>query len=221
MYLGSIYISTECRPNLTSNMAARWPSWKKQSAITPEQLNGWIGSKYSSLVYLISMHDKNCSRGLSCSCRLAHGPWTILYIDLLCSPLLSYALHALIRQTNTTNIHANCSKIMQSVLKKFLCVQMKSPTLLIILGWVFLWKYAKMRERNIARPRMPICRVIKISDYTKCWFGESPQCWAAVSRAPEFGRGAAGIARRHIICHVSFIVTSWNSDLNYGALETA
>jgi hypothetical protein len=30
------------------------------------------------------------------------------------------------------------SKITQSVLKEFLCVEMKSPTLLIILGWVFL-----------------------------------------------------------------------------------
>jgi hypothetical protein len=43
-----------------------------------------------------------------------------------------------------------------------------------------------MHERNSARPWMPICHVIKISDHTKCWSGESPHCWAAVSRAPEF-----------------------------------
>jgi hypothetical protein len=39
MYLGTIYLSTKFRPEQTSNMAARWPSWgKKQSAITPELL---------------------------------------------------------------------------------------------------------------------------------------------------------------------------------------
>jgi hypothetical protein len=44
------------------------------------------------------------------------------------------------RQTQqfVKNILANPSKITQSVLKEFLCVEMKSPTLLIILGWVFL-----------------------------------------------------------------------------------
>jgi hypothetical protein len=64
---------------------------------------------------------------------------------------------------------------MQSVLKEFFCMEMKSPTLLIILGWAFL---RKMHERNIARPRMmPIRRVIKISEHTKCWSGESPQQW--------------------------------------------
>jgi hypothetical protein len=29
MYLGTIYLSTKFRPNQTSNMATRWPSWKK------------------------------------------------------------------------------------------------------------------------------------------------------------------------------------------------
>jgi hypothetical protein len=39
MYIVTIYLSTKFWPNLTSNMAARWPSVileKKQSAITPE-----------------------------------------------------------------------------------------------------------------------------------------------------------------------------------------
>jgi hypothetical protein len=44
----------------------------------------------------------------------------------------------------------------------------------------FYEKYLKMHKRNITRPRMLICRVIKISDHTKCWSGESPHCWAAV-----------------------------------------
>jgi hypothetical protein len=51
----------------------------------------------------------------------------------------------------------------------------------------FYEKYVKMHGINIAWSRMPIYRVIKISDHTKCWSGESPHCWAAVSRAPEFG----------------------------------
>jgi hypothetical protein len=55
-----------------------------------------------------------------------------------------------------------------------------------LLRWVFFEKYAKMHERNIARAKMPVCRVIKISDHTKCWSGESPHCCAAFSRAPDF-----------------------------------
>jgi hypothetical protein len=36
----------------------------------------------------------------------------------------------------------------RSVLKEFLCMEMKSPTLLIILGWVFLWKiYENARNK--------------------------------------------------------------------------
>jgi hypothetical protein len=91
-------------------------------------------------------------------------------------------IHWSVRQTQqfANNIRANPSKITQSVLKEFLCVGIKSP------DGCFYEKYAKMHERNIARPRMPICRVKKISDHTKCWSGESPHCWAAVSRAPEF-----------------------------------
>jgi hypothetical protein len=97
-----------------------------------------------------------------------------------------------------------------------------------------------MHERNIAQPRMPICRVIKISDHTKCWSGENPHCWAAVSRTPEFGpefhditmqeRGAMSDRWRcrqvlhdvtsSVVCN-SLFVTSRNSNLNSGALETA
>jgi hypothetical protein len=88
---------------------------------------------------------------------------------------------------------------------------------------------------------MPICRVIKISYHTKCWSGESPHCWAAVSRAPEFwpefhdiitmqesGMTSDWWRRRQVlhditssvVCH-SLFVTSRNSGLNSGALETA
>jgi hypothetical protein len=98
-----------------------------------------------------------------------------------------------------------------------------------------------MHERNIAQPRMLICCVIKISDHMKCWSGESPHCWAAVSRAPEFGsefhdvmtmqeRGPTSDRWRRrqvlhdvtssVVCH-SLFVASRNSDLNSGALETA
>jgi hypothetical protein len=149
-----------------------------------------------------------------------------------------------IRQTNTTICKKNMCKPFQkhaSVLKEFLCEELKSPTLLIILRWVFLWKYAKMHERYIARPRMPICRVIKISDHTKCWSGESPHCWAAVSRAPKSGpefhdvipmqeRGATSDRWHHqqalhdvtssVVCH-SWFVKSRNSGLNSRTLETA
>jgi hypothetical protein len=94
-----------------------------------------------------------------------------------------------------------------------------------------------MHERNVARPRMPISRVIKISDHTKCWSGKRPHCWAAVSRVPEFHdvitmqeRGAMSDRwhRRQVLHEVmslvvyhSWFVMSWNSDLNSGALETA
>jgi hypothetical protein len=37
---------------------------------------------------------------------------------------------------------------MQSVLKEFLCVEMKSPTLLIVLGWVFLWKIYENAQKK-------------------------------------------------------------------------
>jgi hypothetical protein len=101
---------------------------------------------------------------------------------------LSYTLHALIRQTNTIICKINTYKPFQN---HAMCAQgillrwnEVSDAFNHILGWVFLWK---MHERNIARPRMPICRVIKISDHTNCWSGESPHCWAAVSREPEFG----------------------------------
>jgi hypothetical protein len=98
-----------------------------------------------------------------------------------------------------------------------------------------------MHERNIARPRMPICHVIKISDHSKCWSGESRPCWAAVCRAPEFRpefhdiitmqeRGATSdrwhrrqvlhVVTSSVVCH-SLFVTSRKSDLNSGALETA
>jgi hypothetical protein len=33
MYLGTIYVSTKFRPDRTSNMAARWPSWKKNKVL--------------------------------------------------------------------------------------------------------------------------------------------------------------------------------------------
>jgi hypothetical protein len=45
MYLGTIYIYTEFRPDRTSNMAAILEN--QQSAITPE-LIGWITSKFLS-----------------------------------------------------------------------------------------------------------------------------------------------------------------------------
>jgi hypothetical protein len=59
-------------------------------------------------------------------------------------------LHWSVRQTQqfAKNIRANPSKIMQSVLKEFLCVEMKSPTLLIILGWVFLSKICENVQKK-------------------------------------------------------------------------
>jgi hypothetical protein len=67
------------------------------------------------------------------------------------------------KHNNLPKKYEQTSKITQSLLKEFFCVEIKSPTLLIVLG-CFYEKYAKMHERNIARPRMPICRLIKILD---------------------------------------------------------
>jgi hypothetical protein len=53
MYLGTIYISTEFRPDWTSNMAARRPSWKTNKVLLYSWTNGWIISKFLSWIHLI------------------------------------------------------------------------------------------------------------------------------------------------------------------------
>jgi hypothetical protein len=59
MYLGTIYISTEFRPDRTSKliMAARQPSWKSNMKCYYSWTNGWIISKFLSWVHLIRIHD--------------------------------------------------------------------------------------------------------------------------------------------------------------------
>jgi hypothetical protein len=50
MYLSTLYLSTKFQPNRTSNDGIQAAILEKQqSAITPE-LNGWISSKFLSLV---------------------------------------------------------------------------------------------------------------------------------------------------------------------------
>jgi hypothetical protein len=53
---------------------------------------------------------------------------------------------------------------------------------------VFLWKICENAwKKNSARPRMPICRVIKISDQHSVPIQGKPfDCWA-VNRTPESG----------------------------------
>jgi hypothetical protein len=80
------------------------------------------------------------------------------YSNLCCSIFLGciacvyhvHYMHWSVRQTQqfAKNICANSSKIMRSVLNEILCVEMKSPTLLIILGWVFLWKICKNAQKK-------------------------------------------------------------------------
>jgi hypothetical protein len=67
--------------------------------------------------------------------------WSCQYVwkaEILVNLLLIYPTCIDPSQQFAKNIRANPSKITQIVLKEFLCVEMKSLTLLIILGWVFL-----------------------------------------------------------------------------------
>jgi hypothetical protein len=38
MYQGTVYISTKFQPDWTSNMAARWPSWKTNKELLTRNL---------------------------------------------------------------------------------------------------------------------------------------------------------------------------------------
>jgi hypothetical protein len=51
MYLDTIYRSTKFWPDRTSNMAARWPSWKKnKGAINSELMAGSAPNFYHGYV---------------------------------------------------------------------------------------------------------------------------------------------------------------------------
>jgi hypothetical protein len=78
MYLDTIYISTEFWPNLTSNMAAKWPSWKTNKVlITPELMvdhlqifiigtsNGdaWHDTQVFDLTYFLKVTEVKVQNG--------------------------------------------------------------------------------------------------------------------------------------------------------------
>jgi hypothetical protein len=66
--------------------------------------------------------------------------YLICLLTLRATFILSYTLHALIRQINTKYVQNLPKSCTVCVLKEFISVEMKSPTLLIILRWVFLRK---------------------------------------------------------------------------------
>jgi hypothetical protein len=152
---------------------------------------------------------------------------------------LSYTLHAMIRQTNTT------------ICKKYTCKPFqnhaKCPQGIPLRGNEVSNAFNQTRMgdfmKNMRKCTQEISHNLGCHQITRSadlgW--ESPHCWAAVSRAPKFGpefhdvtamqeRGATSDRWRHrqvlhdvtssVVCYSLFVKTR-NSDLNSGALETA
>jgi hypothetical protein len=103
--------------------------------------------------------------------------WPYLCQKLLCHIILSYTMYMYPTCIDQSDKHNNLPKKYVQTLPKSRKVSSKNSFNRIRTHGCFYEKYVKMHERNIARPRMPICRVIKISDHTKCWSGDL-RSWA-------------------------------------------